>query len=1138
MMLLNKKSVLKTIIEFLLMALLCSLLLLIMEIPKVSAGANMNGDKFVGGSLGSCGGSNCLWQGHVGIRFSLVTKEGGQVTGTHHVDVVYKSQVPDYLEKNYNLYDNNSKLVGDYDCAYYGKNIKQDVFSGGSALTCGDFFGQALDIAEVLPGYNRGYDRWKIATAQYMAEYLADNTSTENHDMMDKLLKKMGYPGDSIDATNAEYFLQYEPIIIHGRVGSSITNFIIAATPTEYKKYEPGLSGGYSPWFNNNTTGVYIYRAGDGEAPTNFTTGTGSGVNNLLSMSGGKIIGEGVAHIWLPDLIDSGLNCPEAVAYINEKYTVGTSAYREQITKVINGTFSYVDGSGVEYKIDRAYPEVDNLYEENYSKLPGGKAACEPNTKISLDCEAAVNYVNSNQVKYPSGSAAYHEAIAQIRNGTFEYEVINSQGTLTITRVDRAYPEFQMLVKETYMKKGGKAACEPVVCDFTGSDVSIDDCVTGKTFFGDIDDDGAWLICEIAFSDGNREYSSDNTGHEAVESTNGGIVGNAEYCELFCYEEVETQFPTNVLNVKAGQTFTWGTSDGTFGNVSFRKKCSNQSYIKGKQGYRFEEWEEDYRNNETAMIRYYMQKASHEKQLDIIRTSSSGKYTSCWKCSTCHSKDGGSYSCNCRYTCRYRYKGTATSSGQSHTYSHGAYVGTVTGSVGSQSYSTGYSYTTSSAAKAAAKAGLESKLRSLANSKYSSYSSKKTSEGKLLEKIRQCYNNLKYVFKTTVQFTFSEPVNKAYGPNSRNFEFDDDLLVNGSYNENNVNTSQCKWFNAYSYTCHGTKGSASCTPKLERVRDCTVVTWDVKGRYTYTYPVEEFQWYSLKTDSTLVNEKLKGSEDEAFFYYIGFGLPTALSLTNGQYELKVTVANLGDNAKTNGAQNYNTQYGHFYPIAEEVTINSGKGYGFEYSCEYEVDNEIFGYDCQYDSNGNLLPNSPEYCDKDEDEDSNGSLVGIDVAYRLITLLSDEDNSDKSFPGMDGTGRQPGSNWGFSELQFHEILDADIYEDDQAMYEIMLDVNAINRIREDNENYFNAGRDPYTSYVDENNNQKVYCATDSTGNVKYCASDFISELYNRTGLNYPLLGTCLPTANTQERAEYILENGCDTAYTYPELNWLR
>jgi hypothetical protein len=153
----------------------------------------------------------------------------------------------------------------------------------------------------------------------------------------------------------------------------------------------------------------------------------------------------------------------------------------------------------------------------------------------------------------------------------------------------------------------------------------------------------------------------------------------------------------------------------------------------------------------------------------------------------------------------------------------------------------------------------------------------------------------------------------------------------------------------------------------------------------------------------------------------------------------------------------------------------------------------------------------------------------------VTLLSDGDTLDKAFPSREGDGREPGINWQLDEELLREILDADVYNA-PAMYEIMLDVNAIQTIRKDNQNYFNTGKDPYASYYDANNVQKVYCAT--KGNEKYCASDFISDLYNGSGLNYRLLGTCLPTGNTLDRAKHVLDKGCDATYTYPTINWTR
>lgn len=862
---------------------------------------------------------------------------------------------------------------------------------------------------------------------------------------------------------------------------------------------------------------------------------TGEGANSPTS--------HGIGYIWLGQLATTPTDdCAASVGYLNGLYKsskITKAQYKNYISKVISGTFEITDSStGQIYKVTK--PQTwELLTETNYLKYNGGYAACSDIPTGNQDCDAALEYINSN---YLQGTEAYHNAVAQVRNGTFEYETY-VDGVLTKVKVDKAYndeEEYAMLIKSIYTRTGGEAKCEPLddVCSlYYGGTVEIDDCSTGKTYFKDIEEQEGWLTCEIAYTKDGTVYSSDNTGHDAVEATNGGIVGNSEYCELFCYEDFEATFPTSVYDVKAGQTFTWGSSDGIFGTVRITKKCSTQNYVEGQQGYRFDEWEDDYIDNEKALVKYYMRKGAYEEAADSVYASGSGSYYTCdWKCFSTCGEAPNTYPCSCRYTGCKRYWGTAASTSESESYTH-SYLGTVSASVSANSsYVSGY--LSSSDAKEAAKAALKSKLLSYASTQYSYYTGKLNSEKVLLEKIRQCTNNIEYLYETAIRFTFSEPVNSVYGANSRNFTFDGELVVDGTYNKSNVDTSQCTEKTVYSYTCSGTSSNVNCTPKAQKVLDCTMVTWNINGSYIYRYPTDKFKWYSLKTNSTLVNEENKGSEDDAFFYSIGFGLPTAFSLTEGTYELKVTVDNIGDNATTAGAQQYNTTDGHFAPLANIVNTLDGTGYGFDYSCTYEVENDMFGHDCQYGSNGQLTSDSPEYCDNSKDEDSDGSLVGVDITYRLITLLSDGDSIEKAFPSIDGTGREPASNWkAIGEAELRKILDADVYNNDRAMYEIMLDVNAIQKIREDNETYFDAGKDPYTSYYDANNAQKVYCVTGS-GQQKYCASDFISDLHAGNGLNYKLLGTCLPTSNTLERAEYVLENGCDTFYTYPSINWTR
>ena len=1109
---------------------------------NVKGKADGNGTNYPGGSLGACGGSNCIWSGEVGVRFSLVDENGNQVSGTRHIDGWVKSKI--YKSRfTYDLYDNDSNLLWNFDGAWYGDQIKQDVLDSRAGLTYGDYWNTSniVDLESLFPKGNMQSlysNRWEGGWIQKIADYIIANTSNDDTKIMDDLLIAMNYKEGSAAASAAGYFIQYEPVIHHGRIGRDITNYIFIGSITEYMAYDREKAGLQSPHFVGlNTTGVYIYKDGEGEAPTNFTKGVGSGVSNLLSRDGnGKIYGEGVAHIWIRDLIDPPSNgCSSLVTILNDWYQkdkLSQTEYDAYIAQIIDGTLAFKDEeTNTEYKIDKTY-DFEFLIKANYDKYNEGLAACANREKVSLDCEKAIEYINLN---YRRGTQAYHDAVDQVEAGTFSYEDYDGS-TKTI---DKAY-SYNMLDKKVYTKHGGVAQCNDVdVPSCVGGDpavVNIDECETGKTFFGDVNDEESWLVCEIAYSNAGKIYSSDNTGHEAVETTDGGIVGNAEYCEVFCYEEFETTFPTHVYDVKAGQTFTWGTIDGTFGTVKVRKKCSNQNYVKGQQGYRFEEWEEDYKDNEEAMIEHFMKNGAYEEALDSIYISSTGwRYTCDRVCTTRTSSVTGKTYTTCRYTACPEWRATARSTSQSEDYSHG-YIGNVVGSVGSKSCQR-TSMSSQSDANSNAISCLEGILKNAAASEEAQYSQKKNEEAELIEKIEQCTNNIKYVHKATVQFTFKEPVNSVYGANSRSFEFNDDLIVEGNFNESNVDTSKCTKKTIYKYSCSGYASGVTCTPEAKEVWNCTVVTWDITGNYTYKYPVEEFQWYSLKIDSTLLNEKDKGSEDEAFFYSIGFGLPTALSLTDGTYELKTVVYDLGDDAEFSGG---NPQYErpedtHFDPLGLPVDTNNGSKKGFEYICTYEVDNEIFGYDCQYDESGKLIYSSPKYCDDDKDDDSDGSLLGIDITYRLVTLLSDGDSVNKAFPGKDGNGRMPGGNWSIGDMEIHNILDADVYND-PAMYEIMLDVNAIQKIRKDNQTYFNSGKDPYASYYDANNNQKVYCAEE--GDQKYCASDFISDLYNGSGLNYRLLGTCLPTGNTLERAEEVLENGCETHYTYPTINWTR
>ena len=275
--------------------------------------------------------------------------------------------------------------------------------------------------------------------------------------------------------------------------------------------------------------------------------------------------------------IPEKLICDQVVSYINKwsGLVKDTDEYHNAIDRVEAGTYFYYGSPGGD-GINKHYYMIDGPYDRMYLKKEkytdpdspyDGYASCAEPGKLS--CEQAVAIINgetpsgltgfefNSGVSFPLNSQAYHDAVAQVVAGNFKY----TDGKNRAWEIDTGY-SFNMLDPTYYVLSqfGGKAACEdiPVPCG-EPAEVEIDKtCETGLNYYKDSAQEKYWLVCESAYLKGNDPltgipYSSDNTGHDAVEEANDGIVGNKDYCELFCTETVETEFPTSVSNVKAGQ---------------------------------------------------------------------------------------------------------------------------------------------------------------------------------------------------------------------------------------------------------------------------------------------------------------------------------------------------------------------------------------------------------------------------------------------------------------------------------------------------------------------------------------------------------------------------------------------------------
>ena len=1121
---------------------LCFVILLLASFNRIiyvwGEGGHSNGGASGGGDHSTTAACHSYYNGYSysGIRISVVDKNGRRIAGTKSIDVfpsvqnlkqssslgagTYVLAAPHGAYERYPRYD---YLDGIDTNVYRGRiNVPvitaalstemynaSDVFAGITGLSA--YSHTAVQDADSR--YNPSLQSQDITR---IYEHIQNTDSTTGYPFLTNLLKNyLNFKGpNELSATEIEEtYIMFETILVeHVCDSTKGVNGTIYGTMTEiatmfstwHEASETGdwslsnyLMGGRSTLRMNASCG-FSKCAPIGITPTSIEmtttsmrrTDAGDYMRNPSS-------GYGAAIIWLGSVIRES-DCNTVVGKINAKY-YGTSDYDSLISKVRTGTLDMATAQTYDLKDDTTGEYLTITSPQDYDLLEKS------------------NYTGS-------------------RNPTPNYASCADLPAVTI----------------------------PTVCTSSADpELNIGPC-DGNNYVKDNQDKQNWLVCETAYIKDGTSYSSDNTGHKSTETTKRSTadyysddpdtedavyllintVGNREYCAVFCKEEADTQFPLDVANVKASMTFVWSTADeqmaranGLFGSITIDKHCENQD-----GGYKYNDWLTDYKRNETRKIENFLQwKVNAISNSKLVQVGTPAITPRC---------PLGTY----LYTLE-RPIGTATHSGDT-------WLGTT------------ITKETECSNPGASKNGSTCRIETCAstleiamdNAKadeltYSTkYGYKHANELPYLDKIDQCVFNLEYVYDTAVEFFFEKLANKEYGPLSQ----DDfkvwpktldrtEITLN---NNSNVKIDGCVPETVYRYECTALSefSTISCTNKAETVTNCTPQTkvfWDVHALWEYNYPAPEFTWWSLKIGDRLMNTKSKttefGNSLDEYFYSIGYGLPTAFSLPDGNYPLKVFVGKIGDDAqiripdqtkRPNTAPLHTIPKEHFRPLFTDQ-VNSR--YGFYYDqCVYSVRNELFGYDCEYNPTHDLTSESPEHCDPTKNDDPDGHLQTIDVVYRLVSLVSTSMDNDealqKAFPGRDGQGRDPGYNWRLlTDDEIKDVLDDNVYNE-SPMFEIMLDVNAIQYIRKDNNSY-RGTTNLYSSFYDESNVLKVHCATN--GNQKYCASDFLTELHTTSDLNYPLDGTCFVGSNAIDRAQQILSNGgaCNGTYSY-RYDWLR
>ena len=584
------------------------------------------------------------------------------------------------------------------------------------------------------------------------------------------------------------------------------------------------------------------------------------------------------------------------------------------------------------------------------------------------------------------------------------------------------------------------------------------------------------------------------------------------YCDVYCWESVGVNMPgapsTPTDPAHAGKWFYWGMGNeqnGYFSTIETKRICWTQP--------KYSAFDTDWSTNETNITNSY----NSYKALDDFVNADGYNTEKCTLTASCEDLDNGDPG----YDCCMLYKpGTTKESGNCAT----GY--TASSCAGNGNFKTGYGgraakcnkcpsgYTASGTScekdgtkytrtvgsisgETSCYDGGQSDPESLVDNikKKDRDDALKTLEGyikkrqTLKDTLEACQStskvnkNTMYKYTAVMEFVTTEK-NSLKDNGVTNYKLDgrlQDAIVSttaptGLYRTYNCNGNSGGLDANYVNPCQ----AADVTSWNAEDYSNTDFKWTYEGKYNFFYN-EEFLFYAIKENMEVVNnvnDEYKPADyifNKHLYYKEGYGFPISFSQHVGRFEIGMKISGLGND-------------GHFDKILDQNNPKEAYGYDFKNGefCEYYVDN-------------------PNYCEEccEPPCDDGGDPNGLDIIYRVIEMGSG--NNKKIFPGIEGKGRTIGSNW--SEFiandneKYTNITSMGKIYDTTPMYTITLTPSTIGKIRSSNKSLREAGKDPYTSYRDKDNNVKITC-DDKEDDSKTCVSSYITELI----LNGTITGT--------------------------------
>lgn len=546
------------------------------------------------------------------------------------------------------------------------------------------------------------------------------------------------------------------------------------------------------------------------------------------------------------------------------------------------------------------------------------------------------------------------------------------------------------------------------ICDYN-IQTSIPDVCTSYSRTGLVKDDVSWgcVFKSTKSSDYNvrKHYEEDNSN---------------SYCNVYCKEEIQSNFPMDKIGAYQGRELSLGFGTGQI-KINYKgiKTCRVTSDIEGKINETqflndMEEankkiistWDEYqnaialknaydnathgpwYTSGECETWTYKKNPASVKSCKDVGDLISNICKSNCKtgkdgnSCRASCSINGKNYNENCKKNltedtkdkCILYYDARNWSSSTGY---NGVYSKTQSGWVQLEYSSKDSSYMADS-------------QQSTVESKKQSYNTAIANRDSLLAKISSCSNskpNISYdKFKPTIELEYDEPIygtkvtlNGNMTESIKNIEYH----IGGSSIDgggNIVGSPQTK--NAKTYTC---SSGQKCT---NTTKTYSYSTWweSVEDRtYYYTLPANVYRYIEKGTGQS--TNYIVNSDSQ----YIDTGrsnLPIHYSTLPGYYNFNITTTSYGDNNKFDN-----------YIIGNVKFDGNDYSHNLIYDCQYSVycEKTIQNKDC--DVYAGVCPsysNAYAACTGD----------GLNIIYRTISLISKKE----AFPGKNGTGRIPGSNW--------------------------------------------------------------------------------------------------------------------------------